>query len=286
MQLRISNLKYYLLMCWLIFPSAFAGLKVVYPNIDGIGAESIGYSVLKLALEKSGQAHELSVYGPTVNQQRARDLVEQGQLSLFDTGFQEGLDQRFDPIYLPIDRGILGWRLFIIHKDNQEKFANIKSLKDLQQYIAGQGKGWGDIVVIENAGIKVKTAGKIPSLIKMVGGKRFDFFPLGANEVYSFLDKFGGNDPNLVIDTNVVLVYPYGRFFYVKKDDKSLAEAIRSGMEKALADGSLQKMLESHKYFKDAFSTAKLKERVRIDIDTPNLSDGFKSIDEKWWFNP
>ncbi|WP_163833529.1 type 2 periplasmic-binding domain-containing protein [Spartinivicinus ruber] len=286
MTFSFNVVKLFLICCLFGLQTAYSSLKIVYPNIDGIGAESIGYSVLKLALEKSGQVFDLSVYGPTVNQQRARELVEQGQLSLFDTGFQVGLEQRFDPVYLPIDRGILGWRLFIIHKDNQEKFGNIKSLKDLQQYVAGQGKGWGDIVVIENAGIKVKTAGKIPSLIKMVGGKRFDFFPLGANEVYSFLEKFGGSDPNLVIDTNVVLVYPYGRFFYVKKGDTELANLIHQGMEKALSDGSLQKMLETHKYFKDAFTRAKLKERVRIDIETPNLSEGFKNIDDKWWFKP
>lgn len=259
---------------------------ILYPNIDGIGAESIGYSVLELALEKSGSSFNVVLDKREVNQDRSRRMVEMGQLDVFDTGFQRELEDRFDPIYLPLDRGILGWRLFIIHKDSRAELSKVNNISDLQKFVAGQGNGWGDIVILENAGLKVKTAAKIPNLIRMVGGKRFDIFPLGANEVFTFLEKFREGNPNLTVDENVVLVYPYGRFFFVQKGNTELAAAITKGMEIALKDGSLQAMLEQHQFFKDAFSKANLKNRVRIDIETPNLTEGFKSIDPKWWFTP
>lgn len=282
----MSKRMLYLLLSVVFSGQLQATIKVAYPNIDGIGSESIGYHVLELALEKSGQNYSLKLHGPSINQRGAQKFVERGVLSVFDTGYKATLDQRFEPIYLPIDRGILGWRLFIIHRDNINKFAAVKGLNDLQQYIAGQGHGWGDIDILENAGIKVVKASRIPKLMNKVEYKRFDMFPLGANEVYSFLERYRGDNSNLIIDDNLVLVYPYARFFYVNKDNNELANLIRFGMDKALTDGSLQELLENHKYFKDAFSRANLKKRVQIDIETPNISAQFKSIDPKWWFRP
>lgn len=261
-----------------------ANLEVKYPNLDGIGGESIGYRTLQLALKKSNQDFTLKVHGPSLTQKRAQRYVKKGVLTVFDAGYDLTLEKDFDPIYLPIDRGILGWRLFIIHKENKSKIASIKTLKDLQQYSAGQGHGWGDIKILENAGLRVVKASRIPKLITMIDQKRIDIFPLGANEVYSFLDKY--DNSNLIVDDKLVLVYPFGRFFYVNKGNTALAKAIHQGMEKALADGSLQKLLEGHKYFKDAFNKANLKTRVKIDIETPNLSEDFKKIDDKWWFRP
>ncbi|MDN3612709.1 hypothetical protein QWZ16_24360 [Vibrio ostreicida] len=57
------------------------------------------------------------------------------------------------------------------------------------------------------------TAPRIETLIQMIGGKRFDLFPLGANEVYQFLETYRGNQPDIVVDDSIVLIYPYGVSF-------------------------------------------------------------------------
>lgn len=54
----------------------------------------------------------------------------------------------------------------------------------------------------------------------------------------------------------------------------------------ALADGSLQQLLESHPMFSDAFKKANLKGRTVIRIDSPNLPAAFHKIDKKWWYDP
>lgn len=259
---------------------------VTYPNIDGLGTQAIGYKVLELILGKGGKPYQLQVAVPPVNQNRARAELEEGNISVLDTGIQSDLESRFDPIYLPMDRGVLGWRLFIVHKDSVGDFSKIKGIEDLRKKTAGQGQGWGDIAILESAGLKVQTSASIENLTQMVGGKRFDFLPLGANEVYGFLEKYRKGDSNLVVEDHVVLVYPFGRFFYVKKGNKELRVAIESGMEAALADGSLQKLLVSHTMFKDAFFKANLKSRTVIRIDSPGMPEGFKTIDKKWWFDP
>ncbi|WP_100751939.1 hypothetical protein [Vibrio salilacus] len=275
------------LMVVVCMTSALAsGQEVKYPNIDGIGKESIGLAVLELALSKSGTDYTVTVDKRSVNQNRARIMVEAGELDVFDTGFQKELEQRFLPIYLPLEMGLLGWRVPIVHKDTEAKLANVKDLKQLTQFSVGQGQGWGDIPILENAGFKVVTASQIENLIKMVDGQRFDLFPLGATEVYQFLQKFGADSKNLVVDSNVTIVYPYGRFFYVTQNNLKLADAISTGMENALADGSLLDLLKQHPFSKDAFDKAGLTNRVRVNIDSPETKEIFSQIDSRWLYTP
>ncbi|MBU2895219.1 hypothetical protein [Vibrio hepatarius] len=271
----------------LCLTSTFAfGQEIKYPNIDGIGKESIGLAVLELALSKSGTNYSVTVDKRSVNQNRARSMVESRELDVFDTGFQKDLEQRFLPIYLPLEMGLLGWRVPIVHRDTEAKLSNVENLNQLTQFSVGQGQGWGDIPILENAGFKVVTASKIEKLIKMVDGQRFDLFPLGATEVYQFLEKFGAGSKNLIVDSNVTIVYPYGRFFYVTKDHLKLADAITTGMENALADGSLVNLLKQHPFSKDAFDKAGLTNRTRIDIESPDTNESFSQIDSRWWYTP
>ncbi|RSD28552.1 hypothetical protein [Vibrio pectenicida] len=276
---------YFLLLLFSLSSVVFAR-EVRYPNLDGIGQQSIGLAMLKLAIEKSGADMTAVVDSNEVNQNRVRQQVENGQLDIFDTGFDETLDGRFKPIYLPIDLGLTGWRLFIIHQDTQEKIENVKDISQLSQFVMGQGQGWGDIRILEAAGLQVTTAPRIEILIKMVGGKRFDLFPLGATEVHQFLETYRGNQKQLMVENQLVLIYPYGRFFYIRNNDKELEDMLAKGLEAAFNDGSLRDLLFNHPFSSDAFTKANLAERTHILIPSPTLTEGFKAIDDKWWYVP
>ena len=54
-------------------------------------------------------------------------------------------------------------------------------------------------------------------------------------------------------------------------------------LEAALADGSMQRLLRTHVMFKDAFDRAQLKNRRVIGVDLPEVTEGFRNIDKKWW---
>ncbi|WP_114786333.1 hypothetical protein [Vibrio tetraodonis] len=269
-----------------VIASVVSAREIRYPNLDGIGQQSIGLAMLKLAIEKSGSDMTAIVDSNEVNQNRARQLVENGQLDIFDTGFDETLDGRFKPIYLPIDLGLTGWRLFIIHQDTQAKVENVKNVSQLSPFVMGQGQGWGDIRILEASGLKVTTAPRIEILIKMVGGKRFDLFPLGATEVHQFLETYRGNQKQLMVENQLVLIYPYGRFFYIRNNDTELSDVMHKGLEAAFEDGSLQELLINHPFSSDAFTKANLAERTHIRIPSPTLTEGFKAIDNKWWYVP
>lgn len=269
--------------CWSIRVSA--DLNVTYPSIEERSGENYGYRVLDLALSKSGKPYKLSISPQKMNQERARKTMEEGGVSIIDVGTGAEFEERFRAIYFPIDRGMSGYRLFIINKSLAPEFAAIKDLGGLKKMVAGQGPGWSDIKILEKAGIKVET-GPFESLFKMADSKRFDFLPLGVEEVYGLLDRYKNVAPNLIVEEHLVLHYPFSRLFFVKKDNKELHDAVLTGLEKAFADGSFQKLLETDESFKAALARANLKKRTLVEVDNPNLTPRFREIPAKYFYKP
>ncbi|NRD75165.1 hypothetical protein HQQ94_18455 [Shewanella sp. VB17] len=283
----MRKLTHFLLLATMMTFSISANEVIKYPNIDGVGSASIGYAILEMLINKEGMPGTLELQKTEVNQDRARKEVEKGDLSLFDTGYKKDLEHGFIPIYRPFDRGLLGWRIFIVNKTGQEKINTIvaenKKFKDLE-FTAGQGSGWGDIPILENAGIKVKTSTAIKNLMNMLVGGRFNSFPLGSNEVFQFFNKYGEGLEGITIDQKITLVYPFGRFFYVNKDNNKLASLIETYLDKSLASGNLQKTLENHSFFKDAFSKANLDKRLIIEVENKDFSTAYSKIEASWWY--
>jgi len=261
-----------------------AQMKIIYPNVNEAGKELFGYAVLKLALENSGKNFELNVSKTRVNDARIRKMIKHKMISISDFGTSADFEQEFLPIYFPIDLGLNGWRIFLIHKDKQSEFEKIKTIADLKKKSAGQGNLWSDVKILENAGLKVYQAPSLKCLFNMIEKKRFDYFPLGANEVHSLLDQFREYCPNVIVEQNFLLIYPFGRLFFVHKDNKELHDAVYSGLVKAFENGSLWKLFKSHKSNRAIFTQANLKNRKQIFIQNPHMTTAFKKIPKKYFF--
>ncbi len=259
---------------------------IKYGGISGLSEDSLGFAVLKLALEKANSDYQVIVDKNVVTPGRVLFMLENGQIDITDGGFSPGAAELFEPVYLPIDMGLSGWRIFLTHKDTYGSLSSVGTIDDLKTFTLGQGQGWYDTDILQHAGFHVVSAPKLSNLFGMVEVKRFDLLPLGASEAYELQRTFGEQYSDLVVDDRIVLVYPFGRFFYLRKSDTELKQIIETGMNKALDDGSLMAVIKSHPFSRDAFEKADLKNRVRLQIETPNLTEGFKSIDPKWWYAP
>lgn len=264
---------------------AWCALSVVYPRIEERPADDYGYKVLDLALAKSGVPYALSMSGVKMNQERARFLLERGEISVLDAGVSADFEARFDPVYFPVDRGLSGYRLLLIHKERAQDFARVRTLGQLAEMTAGQGPGWADIKILGAAGISVKTA-EFESLFRMVNAKRIDFYPLGAEEIFSLLERYRAQAPDIVVEPRLALHYPFARLFFVRKGDQALRDAIHTGLQKAFADGSLQKLLESDIRFRASTQRANLKERTIIELDNPSLSNAFRRMPKEYFHAP
>jgi ABC-type amino acid transport substrate-binding protein len=257
-------------------------LQVRYPNLDSLEAKAYGYRVLNLALQKSGVDFELSLHPLSVNQERARILLEQGEVDVVDFGTSPEFEQRFLPVYFPIDRGLNGYRLLVVHKDNAGEYARMRSITQLWGKTAGQGVRWSDIAILDRAGIKVATA-SIDGLFRLLERKRIDFVPLGANEVHLLLDKYHDAAPHAVVDSNLLIIYPFGRLFFVQKGNERLREAIFKGLEAAFDDGSFQALLGE--YYFSSSDLAALSQRTILRLENPSLTPEFRRIPHKYFYH-
>lgn len=260
--------------------------RVFYPNRDGVGTDGFGYQMFALALSQSGSNYQIVLTPETMNQDRALAELAAGRLAAVDTGMGPFREERFDAVYIPIDRGLTGWRIFIIHRDEAADFAQIHTLAELRHKSAGQGIGWTDSHILSHAGLWVENAATLENLMAMVSKKRFDFLPLGVNEAHGFLAKFGKDNPDLMVEPTLVLTYPFARLFYVRKGDRQLHDDLQRGLERAFANGSFQRLLANHPFFREGLGQAKIAQRTRIAIANPLLTAADRQIDAKWWYNP
>ncbi|WP_163833528.1 type 2 periplasmic-binding domain-containing protein [Spartinivicinus ruber] len=284
LQWQIKIKKYYLVALLMIFTTTVKSevVNIVYPNTDNLGQTALGYQVLKLALAHSGVEYQLTLSKKVINPKRARFYIKQGKIDIYDFGTSSIFETELLPIYFPIDRGLNGWRIFIIHKDNKTEFNKVNNLSELQKFVALQGIGWSDIDLLENAGIRVVSS-EMHNLFRMLQRKRADFFPLGVNEIYGFYRNNTIETPSLIVDKRVLLIYPFARFFFVNKQNHQLRDIIQLGLERSFANGSFQNLFNAQPEYIEALQLGKLNKRTTIYIDNPDITDEFKAIPKKYF---
>ncbi|MBX2832076.1 MAG: hypothetical protein KTR23_13195 [Rhodospirillales bacterium] len=261
-------------------------LDVVYPlRVEAEkGPHDFILATLKLALDKSERRYEMRASDIPMQQTRAMEHLRTGKdITVYWAGTSPEFEAEFQPIRMPIMRGLLGYRLFIIHKDQQSRFNEIETVSQLSHLTAGQGLGWSDIQILENAGLPVSAA-PYEYVFSLVNSKRLDYFPRGVTEAFPELKEFGPENPNIAIEKRLLLVYPFAMFFFVNKDNPDLANAITTGFEKAYMDGSFQALFSQHPHIRSIIDGAHLSTRTRLEIPNPFLTAETRRIPEKYWY--
>jgi hypothetical protein len=73
-------------------------------------------------------------------------------------------------------------------------------------------------------------------------------------------------------------------YFFFSRKRPTLAETVRQGMEKALADGSFDRLLQGH--FADNLRRAHLSQRQVIKLENPLLPSATPLQRRDLWFSP
>jgi membrane-bound lytic murein transglycosylase MltF len=87
----------------------------------------------------------------------------------------------------------------------------------------------------------------------------------------------------MVIDPYIALYYPTAVYFFVRKNDQQLHDAIESGLQIAIKDGSFDRLF--YQYFGDLITKAKLNKRQIFEINNPFLPKETPLADTRLWFN-
>lgn len=144
------------------------------------------------------------------------------------------------PVRIPIDRGLMGWRLLLVRRSELTQWQRTPSLDDLRQRLAGQGHDWPDTTILRANGLQVGTSSGYDSLFRMLAAGRIDYFPRSILEIDA--EMAGGRYPELAIAPNLMLHYPAAAYLFVSPTRPELAAELKTGLEAAIADGSFQRL--------------------------------------------
>lgn len=238
--------------------------------------------------------HTTTAYGPYVidaypepmSTQREIEEVITGRLInviASDPGHPD-LNAQAIPIAIPIDKGLLGYRVALIRRDQQARINEVNDIQGLRLLNVGQGQDWGDVPVYRFNKIPLVTASHYDQLFPMLVHRRFDLFPRGVLEITPELISFRTQYPEMAIDTHLLIRYSYAQFFYVNKADPLIAQRIRDGLEAMRKDGSFDALFQRN--FGQAVADLYLDRRVLIELTNPFVPSWVPVERKELWLDP
>lgn len=229
--------------------------------------------VLRLALDKTRTEYGDYVLEPSpqaIPQSRAiRLLADNQDLDVLWSMTSRQREAQLLPVRIPLLKGLMGYRLFIIRAEDQAWFDNVRTLDQLRELRAGQGHDWPDTEILRANGFHVETSSDYEDLFEMLEAGRFDFFPRALNEPWS--EIAARNNDHLTVEDKLLLYYPTASYFFVNRHNSELAERLEKGLEAAIADGSFDELFFGHPTNAHALSQAGLDKRRMIKLVNPLL---------------
>jgi hypothetical protein len=176
------------------------------------------------------------------------------------------------PIRIPLDKGLTGYRLFLINKATQKKLDAVQSLNDLKHFSIGQGSNWVDVQILRSAGLTVVPGGGYESLFKMLAAGRFDLFSRGLTEIRQELEDGSAGNKELAIESQMLLYYPLPRYFFFARTEEGqrLARRVEEGLQMIIKDGQFDRQYTAFK--RQMLADLHLGGRKVFRIDNPLLS--------------
>lgn len=261
--------SFFLVICYLLpfFVHASEEVdEIFYPQPTGKAdvRDKYFYELLQLSLEKSIDkfgAYSLKYAEIELPSTRIPVEMSRGQfVNVLTSPTSTQLESMVLPIKIPLVKGIQGLRLLLIKKSKQAQFAEVENLNQLKNFILGQGKGWLDTIVFNEAGLDVATSTEYHVLFKMLAFDRFDAFPRGLNEIYRELDERKSVYPEFAVEQKLVVYYDLPVYFFVQLGNERLHDRIQYGLNNALEDGSFDQLFFD--YYGEDIINAKLQNRT------------------------
>ena len=255
-----------------------APLRVIYPRQEETDRRDtykieLLERVLQVTTNEFG-GFELGPSAAIMSETRMDALMTRGDGRTLNVIFKPSTRDREEsmiPVRIPILKGLLGYRVCLIHADTQSACSRVQTLEDLKSFKVGQGLGWRDTEVFKHNGIHVETSPDYEGLFAMLNGKRFDLFSRGITEIPAEFAERKERFPTMRIETDLLLYYPWPVYFFTIRNDagRQLAERIGRGLDQLRASGEFDALF--NRYYKGTMGDLHLKERRLIRMENPNL---------------
>lgn len=259
-------------------------LSIIYPQPESQTDARSQYprEVLKLALDKNGQPYTLQMSKLKMTQNRALAQLSSGdEITVYWSMTSRQREQDLLPIRIPLDKGLLGWRIFLIHKKNEQAFSHLQTLQQLKQFEAGQGHDWPDTEILRANGLHVQGIANYEGLFKMLEMGVIDYFPRSVMEIWQ--EEKNHAAMGIQVEPSILLHYPTAQYFFVSKNNHALAKALENGLHKAIADGSFEQLFL--RFHGDILAKARLKQRRHLHLNNPLLPPETPLREKRFWLN-
>lgn len=271
-------------------PTARAeSMDFVYPPPEAAGDERHLYywQMLDAALaanrDKYGDYTARPFDSPMTFQRGVAEVESgNGRVNIISRATNLDLEKRLRPIRIPVDKGLLGFRLFLVMPETQARLERVKTLDELRQFTIGQSASWTDVRILQAAGFRLVLADAYTPLFSMLGGRRFDLFARGAIEIESEWRANHEAVPGMQIEKRFALYYPMPRYFFVPRtaEGERMAERIEDGLRRLRASGEFERRYQTWK--KLVLGDLHLPGRTVFRLPNPELSPEAPK-DPFWW---
>ncbi|NVK55950.1 MAG: amino acid ABC transporter substrate-binding protein [Alteromonadaceae bacterium] len=241
-------------------------------------------ALLKLALSKTGVRYSLTPSERILLQGKAiRQLKESREINILWAMTDNQREKDLLPIRIPVYKGLIGWRVFLIHQAFSDKFSGIDDVEDLTSLTALQGAEWPDTKILQSNGFNVLTVPEFPEAYSRLGLKQGDYFPRAVSEALGELNA-RSLDPNIVLEPSLALHYPAAVYFFVNRSNPIMARLIETGLRRALEDGSFDNLFVAH--HREALLKVDINQRKVFELVNPLLPKETPTDEPALWFDP
>ena len=265
-------------------------MNFVHPPAEAAGDERHIYywQVLDAALASNRDqfgGYTVKAFDTPMTFQRAVAEVGSGsgRVNIVSRATNLDLEKRLRPIRVPLDKGLLGARLFLVMPEVQARLDKISTLNELRRFSIGQSSAWSDVRILQDAGFKLVLTDAYLPLFSMLGARRFDLFSRGAIEIESEWRTNRDSIPGLMIEEKFLLYYPMPRYFFVPRtvEGERMALRIEDGLQRLRRSGEFERRYQAWK--KLVLKDIALGGRTVFRLPNPELSPETPLADKYWW---
>lgn len=188
--------------------------------------------LIRIATPEYGES-KLSILNIDMSTRRSVIALQSGEYPFGFTTMVNSVknDSSMTNLYrYPYLNHFLGLRKLIVRAEDLEKFSNIQTFAELQDYRAGQGDNWPDAAILRNNGINVVSATKYKNLFPMLKLRRSDFVPMSVLEIDEVMAQLNQGAEKLVVVPNLYIFYPFPMYLrsskYAQHSDALIAHAL------------------------------------------------------------
>jgi hypothetical protein len=265
--------------------AASAVWTITYPqsDVENDVRDDYPIALLELALQKTSVRYILKPSTKPMRQSRAlRRLEENLDVNVVWSMTDVQREQQLRPIRIPLTRGLIGWRVFLAHKNSPALTTPLNTMSDLLNYSTVQGVSWPDTKILQANGFNVVTARDYIEATEVINDRLADFFPRSVVEVLKELDNQYSQDMRL--REGLAIYYPAALYFFTNKRNITLSRLIETGLTLAIEDGSYEKLFMEH--YGETLKKLDIKGLVYFRLANPLLPPLTPIGKPEYWYSP